>query len=137
MACAFMVNKILERVVGHKYGRDPDTVNSVRDDLRLHGGQLIFSSDDPLRYGGCLPQIQPGDLALSFNDAALKNIGGGTAHIGIFLTPSLIIANSSKNRRFDQIVTPQQFSKLYPHFEVIRLPEAVRSAPSPTFSQIG
>jgi hypothetical protein len=133
LACAYMVNKILERVVGHKYGRDPDTVNSVRDDLLQHGGRLVFSSINPLRYG---EQAQPGDLALSFNDAALKNIGGGTAHIGIFLTPSLIIANSSKDRRFDQIATPRQFSKLYTYFEIIRLPEAVRSAPVPAFSQM-
>jgi hypothetical protein len=41
LACAFMVNKILERVLGYKYGRDPDTVNSVRTDLLQHGARVI------------------------------------------------------------------------------------------------
>jgi hypothetical protein len=51
----------------------------------------------------------------------LHDIGGGTAHIGIFLTPSLIIANSSQNRRFNQLVTPEKFSEIYPYFEILSL----------------
>jgi hypothetical protein len=119
LACAYMVNRILERVVGHTYGKDPDTVNSVRDDLLQHGAKIIQKQD-----------AQAGDLALSFNKASLQNIGGGTAHIGIFLTPSLIISNSSNNRRFNSIATPHEFSKTYPYFEVIRLPEALSDAPT-------
>jgi hypothetical protein len=123
LACAYMVNKVLERTLGHKYGSDPDTVNSVRTDLLQHGARII-----PIQ------QAQPGDLALSFNDASLKDIGGATAHIGIFLTPSLIIANSSQNRRFNQILTPQEFSKIYPYFEVIRPYESISNRI--TFSRI-
>jgi hypothetical protein len=119
LACAFMVNKVLERALGHSYGADPDTVNSVRDDILQRGGRIVSIS-----------QTQPGDLALSFNEAALKNIGGATAHIGIFLSPSLIIANSSKNRRFNQIMTPFQFSQLYPYFEVIRPAESLNQEPA-------
>lgn len=118
LACAYMVNKVLERVLGHKYGLDPDTVNSVRTDLLQQGAQII-----PVQ------QALPGDLALAFNTASLKDIGGATAHIGIFLTPSLIIANSSTNRRFNQILTPQEFSKIYPYFEVIRPREAISHSP--------
>ncbi len=128
LACAFMVNKILERVIGHKYGPDPDTVNSVRMDLLQHGARIVPAHE-----------AQPGDLALSYNAASLQNLGGATAHIGIFLTPSLIIANSSRNRRFNQIMSPHEFSKIYPYFEIIRPPEATLSSPasSPAFSRIG
>jgi len=109
MACAFMVNKVLERAIGHKYGADPDTVNSVRTDLLQHGGRIV-----PVQ------EAQGGDLALAFNADSLQNKPGGTAHIGIFVTPSLIIANSSTYRRFNQMLSPHEFSKLYPYFEVIR-----------------
>lgn len=125
LACAYMVNKVLERVLGHRYGMDPDTVNSVRTDLLQRGARIIRTPDIP----------QPGDLALSFNDASLQNRGGATAHIGIFLTPSLIIANSSRNRHFNQIMSPLEFSKIYPYFEVIRPRECV--ADNPAFSRIG
>lgn len=117
LACAYMVNKILERTIGHRYGLDPDTVNSVRTDLLRSGGKIIP-----------VAQAQPGDLALSYNAASLRDIGGATAHIGIFITPSLIIANSSSNRRFNQILSPHEFSKIYPYFEVIRTPEAMQPA---------
>lgn len=119
-----MVNKVLERVLGHKHGADPDTVNSVRTDLLQREARII-----PLY------EAQPGDLALSFNAASLQNTGGATAHIGIFLTPSLIIANSSRNRRFNQIASPQEFSKLYPYFEVIRPVESLTN--KPRFCSIG
>lgn len=123
LACAYMVNKILERTIGHRYGVDPDTVNSVRTDLLRGGGKVIP-----------VAQAQPGDLALSYNAASLRDIGGATAHIGIFITPSLIIANSSSNRRFNQILSPHEFSKIYPYFEVIRTPEAMQ--PAHTFSYL-
>ncbi len=119
LACAYMVNKVLKSALGKTYGRDPDTVNSVRDDLLAQGGRRIVYPELP----------QPGDLALSFNDKALRGIGGGTAHIGIFIDPWTILANSSKNRRFNQRVSPQQFAKLYTYFEVIRPPEALQLNP--------
>ena len=124
LACAYMVNKVLERVLGHKYGADSDTVNSVRTDLLQRGARIIRNPEIP----------QPGDLALSFNDASLQNTGGATAHIGIFLTPSLIIANSSRNRRFNQIMSPLEFSKTYRYFEVIRPSECI--ADKPAFSRM-
>lgn len=117
LACAYMVNKILKQALGKTYGQDPDTVSSVRTDLLAQGGQRIFAPAQP----------QPGDLALSFNDAALQGIGGGTAHIGIYVAPNLILANSSKNRRFNHRLTTAEFARLYKYFEVIRPVEALQT----------
>src|SRR5579871_5857025 len=97
LACAYMVNQVLLDSLGKKYGADPDTVNSVRTDLLNQGAQVIP-----------VDAAMPGDIALSYNEAALRGIGGGTAHIGIFITPNLIIANSSQNRKFNQIKTPSE-----------------------------
>jgi hypothetical protein len=110
-----MVNLVLQQAIGKTYGIDPTTVNSVRDDMLRQGGQRIS-----------LQNALPGDIAFSFNNAALLGVGGATAHIGIFLTPNLIIANSSQARKFNQIIAPDQFARLYKYFEIIRPIEAVR-----------
>lgn len=123
LACAYMVNQVLFQALGKKYGDDLDTVNSVWQDLLRQGGRQV-------------PVLQalPGDIAISYNQAALLGIGGGTAHIGIFLTPNLIIANSSRNRRFNQIKTSAEFAQLYPYFEVIRPVEVLASTPKLSLS---
>jgi len=109
LACAFMVNEILNKAIGKTYGQDPTTVNSVRDDLLAQGGKIIATQ-----------YARPGDLALSFNDASLKNIGGGTAHIGIVVAPNTILANSSSTRRFNALFDFKKFAQLYDYFEIIR-----------------
>nr|MBX2861106.1 TolB-like 6-bladed beta-propeller domain-containing protein [Vampirovibrio sp.] len=80
LACAFMVNEVLKTALGKVYGLDPTTVNSVRTDLLYQGGKIV----PPF-------QAKPGDLALTFNEASLKGIGGATAHIGIVIVPNTIL----------------------------------------------
>lgn len=114
LACAYMVNKVLMAALGKTYGEDPDTVNSVRMDMLRQGGQLIPAT-----------MARAGDIALSYNQQALMGMGGGTAHIGIYVDRHRILANSSERRQFNQVFTPESFARLYPFFDVIRLPEAM------------
>lgn len=114
LACAYMVNKVLMAALEKTYGDDPDTVNSVRMDILRQGGLLIP-----------VTMARPGDIALSYNQRALMGLGGGTAHIGIYIDRDRILANSSERRQFNQLFTSKSFAQLYPFFEVLRLPEAL------------
>lgn len=111
LACAWMVNRVLRDALGKTYGQDPDTVGAVRQALLSDGAQVVP-----------VDEAAAGDLAVATTPGGLRGAGGGTAHIGIYLTPHLILANSSRHRRFDGLWTPEAFARLYTFYEVIRLP---------------
>lgn len=124
LACAFMVNEILQQAIGRKYGADPDTVASVRADLLDPGRH-------PARRGQAVPpaEARPGDLAFSLSPAALLGQGGGTAHMGIVVRrspwePPVILSNSSSRRAFNNVDSFDGFARRHEYFEIIRLPEA-------------
>lgn len=123
LACAFMVNEVLYQAIGRRYGQDPTTVNSVRTDILRSGGQIISPE-----------RARPGDIAMVFNQDSLNGVEGGTAHIGIVISPNQILANSSGTKRFNGLYDFQAFSELYsPYFEILRLPEALNQ---PAFNYI-
>ena len=115
LACAWAVNRLLKQSIGHEYGVFPDNVVSVREAILRQGGQLIP-----------VDEARPGDLAFAFNESALHGKEGGTAHLGIFVGPKMILANSSSRAQFDGEWSPESFSKLYGYFEVIRPIESLR-----------
>jgi hypothetical protein len=117
LACASMVNEVLQAALNKKYGQDPETVNSVRTDLLQQGGRIMNPRT-----------AQSGDLVLTFNDASLHDVGGATAHIGILLDHNQVLSNSSTRSRFDEIEPVSVFSNKYKYCEIIRPVESLNSA---------
>jgi hypothetical protein len=109
LACAWAVNQLMQQAFHHTYGTEPDNVVSVRNAILQAGGRVV-----PVDKA-CVA-----DLAVAFNTKALEGIGGGTAHIGVFVQPNLILANSSSRRAFNGVWQPEAFAKLYGFFEVLR-----------------
>lgn len=96
VACAWCVNRVLERAGLKPIGAAPNLVDSVEEGLNGGRGVKVEPRES----------AQPGDIIVMGR--------GGPAHIGIYLGPDKIVSNSSSNRNFTWVSSFSGYDGHYP-----------------------
>jgi hypothetical protein len=100
LACAWAVNKILERVLGFTLGSNTNLVSSVEDALKA-----LVSQGRAVEVPAS--QAPPGAIITVGRKA------GGGAHIGIMGKDGLVLSNSSSKASFTWRATTEELSSRY------------------------
>lgn len=94
LACAYMVNRVLQDAIGHKIGRYPDSVESLEEGLRREGTHIGAQ------------WARPGDVVIFL---------GTGGHTGFCLNDgcSRVLSNSSSKARFNWIDSMATYNRYY------------------------
>ncbi len=103
LACAFVVNDIINKALGMPITRDEDTYGKSTIDMNNALSSSIYFcmvSQDP-------SAATPGDIIIS------PTVGTNHGHVGIYTSTGKIVSNSSSQAMVDDHFTPQSWFSYY------------------------